>query len=174
MAKRDSDLDRYIWKSGPDTGILIESVHKWDPTSTGKRPAVLIRRDDYSTVRVVINDLVTTTSSGHREHMSLRVGSHTLFCLHENDTMAEIIATEIANELSEIGVELTRRANLDRFMVAKVGSSAKLEEATENFVIPVTVGWAYQHVWRSEVESRKLKTIKLSVLLDGIDFQGMD
>lgn len=88
--------------------------------------------------------------------------------------MAEILATEVANELSEIGVELTRRANLTRFMTAKVGMAGKLEEDTENFVIPVTVGWAYQHIWRSEVESRKLKTIKLSMLLDGIELQGMD
>lgn len=57
-----------------------------------------------------------------------------------------------------------------QFAVTEVGAIAEVEEATENFVVPITVGWAYQETWELQVESLPIKRIPLSIILECDEF----
>ena len=53
---------------------------------------------------------------------------------------------------------------LAKFQVTEVGEVSEIEESTENYVVPITIGWAYQETWRLSPEA-----MKLAVLLPQFD-----
>jgi hypothetical protein len=155
------ELRKHIWQELPPTGILIESVHKWRGDLTEKRPAITIKRNAYRNVRVSILDRTGTDEEGNENFATLWVGSHTLFCIHGTGAGVEILATEVQRELTQYSPVITKMFGLHKFKVNQVGQIGELEEATENFVIPITVGWAYEETWSLEQEALRLSAISL-------------
>jgi hypothetical protein len=160
----DPALKSLLWRDGLDTGILIESINRWRGDLVEKRPAVIIKRNAYTNVRITINDLSGTDKRGFDNFTTFWVGSHTLFCIHGTGAGAELLATETQRELTQFGPVFRQQLNLAKFQVTEVGTIHELEEASENFVIPVTVGWAYQETWSIRPESLPLKSIQMDPL----------
>jgi hypothetical protein len=79
---------------------------------------------------------------------------------------AESLATEVRREMTEFGPAIRDTFCLLRFQVVEVGAISELEESTENFVVPVTVGWACQESWQLMQQAPRLKRISLSYLTD--------
>ena len=77
-----------------------------------------------------------------------------------------MLATEVQRELTGFGPVILKSLGLHRFQVTEVGAIAELEEATENFVVPVTVGYAYEQRWLIKRQAPTLRTISLSTILD--------
>jgi hypothetical protein len=104
---------------------------------------------------------------GNEHFETFWVGSHTLFCLGaRSGAQAEALATEVRKEMAEFGPAILRTFCLHRFGVVEVGPISELEESTENFVVPVTVGWAFVERWQLLQQAPRLKRISLSYLLD--------
>ena len=162
-------LQHLIWRDGERTSILIESLTRWDPTTTGNRPAILIKRNAYKNRRVGSGDRKQAPSAdqhGHAHFGTFWVGSHTLFCLGESGAQAEALSTEVRRDLAEFAPAILKTFYLHRFQVVEVGPISELEESTENFMVPVTIGWAFQESWQLLQQAPRLKTISLSYLLD--------
>ena len=68
--------------------------------------------------------------------------------------------------MTGFGPVIQRTLRLHRFSVTEVGAIAELEEATENFVVPVTVGYAYEQNWLIRQQAPTLRSVSLSTLLD--------
>lgn len=163
----EPDLRKLLWQEDPPTGILIESIHRWRGDLVEKRPAIIIKRNAYKNVRIVIADFVGTDEEGFDNYSTLWVGSHTLFCIHGRGAAAEILGTEVQRELTQFGPMILKMLGLYKFQVTSVGSISELEEAKENFAVPVTVGWAYAENWRLEPESLRLSRVQFEFnLLD--------
>jgi len=160
------DLRKLIWREDPPTGILIESVYRWRGDLTEKRPAVLIKRNAYKNVRMTILDNVGTDEEGFDNYATLWVGSHTLFCIHGTGASAEILATEVQRELTQFAPVFTKMFGLHKFKVNEVGQISELEEATENFLVPITIGWAYEETWKLEPESLRMMAMDIAFNLD--------
>jgi len=163
------ELQRLIWQQGEQTNILIEAIHRWVPELTEHRPGVIIKRNAYANHRFGIGDRLQTPSAdryGDPHYATFWVGSHTLFCLGGSGAQAELLATEVQRELTEFGPAILKSLGLHRFQVTEVGAIAELEEATENFVVPVTVGYAYEQRWLIRQQAPTLRTISLSTILD--------
>jgi hypothetical protein len=163
----EPDLKHLIWKPGEDTGILIESVHRWRPETTERRPAIIVKRNAYQNERRGIGDrrmgpIVDQEGSDH--YVTFWKGSHTLFCIGGTGAQAEILSTEVQRELTEFGPELARTLGLMRFQVTEIGAVGELEEAQENFVVPVTVGYAYEERWITKLQGPRLNTVSLSLI----------
>jgi hypothetical protein len=75
----------------------------------------------------------------------------------------------VQREITQFAPVLMDTLNLFRLVVTDVGPIAEIEEAKESFVIPVTIGWAYQEAWKIRQEALRLQGIKLSTLLDGVN-----
>lgn len=151
-----------IWQDGPSTGIMIESVHRWRGDLADKRPAILVKRNAYRNLRVTIQDRQAVDGRGFEHYMTLWVGSHTVFCVHGTGAQCEILATEVQRELTQFGPAIGQQLGLHKFQVTEVGAVS--EEATTGwYVVPVTVGWAYQETWRLDPDSLPLKGVALTV-----------
>jgi len=160
------DLRRYIWQSGPETGILIESVHRWRGDVVEKRPALLIKRNAYQNKRVMIADLSGITEQGFDNHTNFWVGSHTVFCIHGTGASVEILATEVQRFFNGFSPIVRQYLGLHQFAVMEVGAISEVEEASENFLVPITLAWTYQERWLLEQQSLPIRRIPLSIILD--------
>lgn len=163
------ELASLIWRPGDVTGIVIESIHRWRPQTTGQRPAVVIKRNAYRNQRYGIGDRQQgnpTDRTGTEKFTTFWVGSHTLFCLGDTGARTELLATEVQRQLTEFGPQLRESIKLHRFAVLEVGPVAELEEQIETFVVPVIVGYAFEETWVVTQQAPKLSRVSLSTLLD--------
>lgn len=166
----DADLRHLLWSEQERTAILIESVTRWRPGLTEKRPAVIVKRNTFQNQRRGIGDLRQGPSSdgyGNDHYVTFWIGSHTLFCIGGSGPQAELLAAEVQRELTEFGPELRKRLSLLRWQVTEIGPVAELEEAQENFAVPVTVATAYEERWIIRKQVPRLNRISLSMLVDG-------
>lgn len=163
----EPDLRHLVWRPDERTGILIESIHRWRGSIVEKRPAIVIKRNAMQNLRLVIANKAGVTEQGHVEYMTTWVGSHTLFCIHGSGASVELLATETQRELTHFAPVISDYLGLMKWSVTEVGAISELEEARESFVVPITIGWAYEELWKLELESLKLRKIPLSAFLDG-------
>jgi hypothetical protein len=161
------ELHDLMWRDTERSNILIEMNTRWDPKQTGKVPAVIIKRNSYENVRLGIDDRNQGYPSDGKEHfLTLWSGSHTLFCIGGTGAQAEYLASEVQRELTEFGPTIRKWLNLIKFRVLTFGEPSELEEATENFVVPVTVGCVYPEEWVIDPNSPRLAKISLLSLID--------
>ncbi len=162
----EDSIDSLVWRPDERTAILIESIYKRTELLE-KRPAVIIKPNAMTNMRLGINDSLGPNEQGHEQYQTFWVGSHTLFCLWGAGASAEVLADEVRRELSQFHDLFTRYLLLHRWQVTEVGEVATLEEAKQTFVVPVTVGWVFEEKWRIEKESLKIRKISVHNLLDG-------
>ena len=157
----EPDLRRFVWQEDERSGILIASEHRWRGELVEKRPAVIIKRNAYKNLRIGIADRIGINERGGDAFLTTWVGSHTLFCIHGTGAGTEILATEVQRELTQFTPVLVSYLKLLKFKVNEIGPISELEEATENFVVPITVGWAYEEKWSIDPASLPLKAVRL-------------
>jgi len=163
------DLRHLIWRAGEDTGILIESIHRWRPELTEHRPAVIVKRNAYSNTRRGFGDRrqgPPADIDGFAHYITFWTGSHTLFCIGGSGAQAEILGSEVQREFTQFGPELARALDLKRIQVTEIGAVAELEEAQANYVVPVTVGYTYEERWIVRPQVPRLNKISMSMLFE--------
>lgn len=164
------ELRHLIWQESPEgSNILIESIHRWRPHLTEQRPAVIVKRNAYSNQRKGIGDKQQGPPAdiyGSQRFATFWTGSHTLFCIGGTGAQAELLATEVQREISQFGPVIRRLMQLHRLQVVEVGEIGELEEATENFVVPIIVGYAYEECWALVPQAPPLHNVSLSLLLE--------
>lgn len=103
---------------------------------------------------------------GNPHYATYWIGSHTLFCIGGSGAQAELLATEVQREMTEFGPVIHKVMGLHRFQAAEVGEIGELEESTENFVVPVTVAYAFEQRWILLQQAPRLSAISLSMILE--------
>jgi hypothetical protein len=154
-----------IWLDTKATGIQIEPFLTWKPELTEKRPAVIIRRNDWSTRRIGIDDrqMGLVTLDGTERYSVLLLGSTTLFCIAGNGNEAERLGAEVYEEIMQFAPIIRAELGLMRFQLMSVGAAFKVKEATANYAVPLTVAYAFEECWNIRQHAPKLKTISLTV-----------
>jgi hypothetical protein len=152
------------WRDDVQTGIAIEDATVWRPELSDKRPAIIIRRNTWKSIKVAIDNLSGTTPTGFDEHTKLWRGSHTLFCIAKEGAEAEILAAETYRYLLHFGPVFRKYFNLMMFELVEVGGLSELEEATERYAVPITVAYGWGETWVLQLLSPRLKHISLSSL----------
>jgi hypothetical protein len=166
---RATDLKQFIWKEDASSGIVIESVYRWRGDLVEKRPAILVKRNAYRQSRLGINDKIMGVGTSGAIYPNERgaihlhtvnwVGSHTIFCIHGTGASCEILASEVVDELTMFAPVIRQQLLLMDFQVTEVGAISELEEASENYVIPVTAGWVYNKTWELFEDSLPLREV---------------
>lgn len=163
----EPDLRHLLWHGDEGATILIESHHRWLPTQVERRPAIVVKRNAYSNFRAGVGDALQGNAAnlqGDRTYSTFWVGSHTCFCIGGSGAQAELLGGEVQRELSQFGPEILRHADLHRWQVTEIGAVGILEEHHENFVVPVTVAYAYNETWTLRQEAPRLNAIGLTTL----------
>ena len=143
-------LQDKLWTAGEATGILIEPVGRWRPQLTEKRPAVIVKRNGLKALRQGLDDrmmLGRGPEGAKRLYATYMQGSHTMFCMAGESAEAEVLGAEVYRELLEFGPETRRAMSLHRFQMVDVSELSLVEEATENFVVAVTVAYVFEEAW---------------------------
>ncbi len=165
----DPNLRQLVWQDNETTPILIESVWRWDPTTTGLRPGIIVKRNSYKFQRLGIGDnrhqLPPADKSGNPHYWVLWLGSHTLFCMGHSGAQVELLAAETQREFTQFAPEIRQSLGLMRLEVLEVGAVHLLEEAADTFVVPITVAYAYPEAWSLRQEAPRLKNLSLTTLL---------
>jgi hypothetical protein len=140
-----------IWTPDIATSqIQVLPVSDWRPNTTEQRPALLIKRQELKFVRFGIDNRLM---GGGPKYTSKRYysaglqGSHTVFCISGEGGEAEELAAEVMNELMKFAPIIREWLNMLRVELVGIGELAKLEEASENFVVPVNIAYAFLQGW---------------------------
>jgi hypothetical protein len=149
-------LQDLLWRARGVGNILIESVTRWKPQELALRPAVIVKRNDWEAERLFPDDRYGSTPEGDPIFLNLMHGSHTLFCIAKAGEEAEILAGEVLNEIAGFGHLIRRMLNLIRFVPMGFGQIFELEEATENYAVPVNVAYAHQNSWTIHEHAPKM------------------
>lgn len=162
----EPSLKHLLWKDSEDSGILIESFHRWTPAMTSSRPGIIIKRDACQNSRRGVGDRRGPGATGFDHYATFWTGSHTLFCLGNHGAETEILACEVQRHLTQFSDVIARTLNLKRFQVLQVGAVSLLEESSQNFVVPVTIGYTYEESWVVRPQVPTLSAVSLSMLLE--------
>lgn len=168
------EMKQYVWRDSVTSGILIESVHRYKPESIESRPAIMIKRNAFRQFPIGISNQMmgagitaypNEKGAIHR-FSTLFVGSHTLFCIHKTGASAEILASEVLEQAVTATFPIRLHLGLRQFSVTEVGAIQPIaNEAYENMIVPITIGWAYEFTWQLREESLALQDISLTDLL---------
>ncbi len=151
-------LKEALWDAElSETKIMIDSVFKFNAAATEFRPGIFIKPGPWKILRYGIDDrkMVGTRrtdecSDRHRvtNYNAMVQGSHTVFCVAGESGEVEILAAEVYRELMSFGPIARRKFNFLRFVVSDIGEPSLIEEATENFVVPIIVSYGASESWR--------------------------
>lgn len=156
-----------LWQATNPTNILVESVTRWKPEATETRPAIILKRGQWTSQRLVLNDFAGINDSflGSNSYGRLMVGSHTLFCICNSGVQAEILAGEVFKDLNSYGLVIANILNLVKFEAVELGALFQIEEGKENYAAPIVVQYTGQEVWTIAQQGPVLKRISLSSYL---------
>lgn len=147
------ELQHYVWNTDDKVSkILIESVHRWNPTNIQQRPAVLVKRGPWKILQLGIGSRYAGAidADGYAEdlHTVGVMGTHTFFCIGSPGTEAEMIAMEAVNCLMGFMQVIREQFCLGRFIVSDIGPVSKVDECQDHFGVPVNVEYSMQWSWK--------------------------
>jgi hypothetical protein len=75
----------------------------------------------------------------------------------------EVLATEVQTELTEQAPQLVNNLSLMMLRVTEEGPVSSVEESTQNYVVPITLAWAYSECWQLRPDNLPMKRITLTM-----------
>ena len=156
-----------VWKQKQcDSGILIEIAPTWNPITTEKRPAIIIKRNDWTNIkRGSLGNVSGATPEGNKKYTKFMKGSHTLFCICKKWAEAEILGAEVYRHFMHYGDVFRQYFNLMMFELVQIGQPHEIEECEEHWTVPVTVSYAWEETWILRQAAPRLKVFRVSSLL---------
>jgi hypothetical protein len=152
-----------LWSPADPTGIVVESITRWKPDASGQRPAVVVRRNDFQSIKLGIGNQKQgyyTADSGEMYEKGMR-GSHTLFCLEGEAGGAERLAAEVWRDVLQFGQLYRVNLKLWQFEAAEFGALHRVEEAAGSYAVPITVTYTYSEAWTLWPNAPIIKKIDL-------------
>ena len=149
-----------VWSPDADTGIYIESLHRWRPELTESRPGIILSEGEWRWQRPGIGDKMGVDYRSGKKHFGgFWQGTHTFFAVDNQGAEAQILAWEIAKIMLWFESEIAEKLELHRFIPATVGKVSALKESTENYVVPVSVAYVASETWYLQEDAPRLKRI---------------
>ena len=148
---QQASLKARVWNSDPELSqIQILPLFDYRPNETEQRPALIIKRQELKFIRYGIDNRWMGSGGkdgGTRIYEALMQGSHTVFCIAGESGEAEDLAYETYQELMKFAPVVREWVNLTRIQLVGVGEVSKLEEATENFIVPIDIAYSFPEKW---------------------------
>lgn len=149
-----------VWTGDEKTSLYIETLARWRPELTEARPAIIIKEGDWQNERVGIGDMFGADArTGAVSYCSHWRGTHVIFALGGEGAETQVLAAEIAKLLVWFGPVIMDQLELHRFLLTSVSGLHAVQEATENYVAAVSVGYVAEERWDLTVEAPRLRRI---------------
>lgn len=152
------------WTPDENSGLYIEALAHWRPELTEFRPAILIKEGDWNYDRRVIGDQAGQEwRDGRQFYAGFWKGSHTMFIVGKEAAETQLLSIEVAKLLLYYGPVICDQMQLHRFVMLRIGAVSALKEATENYVVPVSVAYVSEETWSLQVDAPRLKKISIDI-----------
>jgi hypothetical protein len=148
-------------QQAPNSPINIGLVEEWSPADGGRRPAILVRDDDWQVQPFSIDARLqgTVPFDGVDSFVSFWTGTLTLFGISPLPQEAKLLRREVMIELVENASIIRQEFSLQRFVVVGAGKLFRVKEARDHYASPVTVGFAIEHDWSLVTQAPYLKSV---------------
>lgn len=157
-----SCLEQLVWTSdSKTTAIQIQPVWAYKVQDVQRRPAIYVKRNEWTTQKLGINEGFTVNASRglngeigrvKGEYQSRMVlGSHTINCVSGEGAMCEDLAGEVFDFMMSFSSVFRSDLKLHKFEVASIGAISEVDESTEHFVVPIVVNYAAAWAWNLNV-----------------------
>jgi hypothetical protein len=151
--------------------ISIEPVYRWDTRLVQQRPAIMIKRNTAKPVKTAIKNEMQMINGPADEDLPENArkfylpiqGSHTLFCISTDGGAAELLSTEIARAIYQVGELLITELGFNTFDLGQIGSVARLKQSTEHFAVPVVFVYSYADYWKLVKQEPRFKGATIQV-----------
>jgi hypothetical protein len=163
----DPTFQKMLWQVDETTGIAIESATRWVPELTEKRPGIIIKRNGFQRSKLVIGDktIMAPDNSGNYYYVNAWQGAHTLFCIANKGAEVELLAAEVYREINQFSQLVRAQLDILRLEVRQVGDLMILEEARQNWTVPVVVSYAWTENWTLNNQSAvPVKTLDMAFM----------
>lgn len=145
------------------TGIMIEDASVWTPNRSGKRPAILVKRNAWEhQKRLTLDASAGTTDAGDPQYVKLWRGSHTIFCVAKSCGEVETLVAETYRFFMHFGPVIMEWFNLLMFELLEVGAPAMVDEANQYWAVPITIAYGWDELWTVRQWMPVLKDVRLS------------
>ena len=155
----------YVWTPNRETSkISIESYTRWDPSLVENRPALIVKRNAWQFIRLGIanRSMGEARKDGSRVYTNAWAGSHTIFVIAGEGAECEKLVAEVYRELNQFSPVMRNSLNLAKLQLAEIGEMRLLEEASENFIVPISLAYAFFEDWKITSSSPPLRGAKYS------------
>lgn len=169
-----SAIRDFVYTPTQDTGITIESATRWDPRQVESRPAIYIKRDVWQNRHGYVSidnryqsrvPEAGSPDSGDR-YEAIVQGRHTMVCVARTGAEAEDLGSEVFFRLLEFTPVIRKDFNFHKFTVDELGQSAKLEESSEHWAVPVSVSYTIAHGWLIRMLGPYMKSVSVNTQVD--------
>lgn len=164
----DPDLAKpgteFVWTQDPLTRrISIESYTRWDADLVENRPALIVKRNGWQHQRLAIDNRYHgfVNPAGSRDYSCSWLGSHTVFVISGEGAECEKLAAEVYRELNQFAPLMRKELDLLRLEVTEVGELSLLEEASENFVVPIVIAYGFTESWTLRPSAAPLRKAEI-------------
>lgn len=151
------------WRRGDDSGILIETHSRWTPAQEEKRPAIIIKPNQWRWKRETIGGQAgEDEETGADNMMGFWYGSHTFFAITSKGAETEILAAELSRLLEHYQKTLVEDFELHRAVPLELGELGQVKEAATNWAVPVSIAYVIESVHEIIPHAPRLKRIRFS------------
>jgi hypothetical protein len=160
-------FEKFIWNADPKIRTLhIDYDYNYGPSALDRRPAIYVGTDDVMFNKVVMDNYASHTfdRSGERKN---KVAKTIIIVRHIGSSPDESLALADMSADFFMGIgSMMKDAMGQRLMeyeVTGVKSSRPFEksaqQADQNFIADLLIGFAYNSAWLINYESHRIKTI---------------
>jgi len=159
-------LKDLIWMEGDESKILIETVTNEKLKTVGKRPAILVAREDVNLKRETLDYSVHQLGPElGQNYYATAHGAVTIFCITNDPNYTELLAAEVFQYLLYITPEIEHSLCCNRrFDVKTLGRPAEVEGYGGTFVIPVVCNYVSDIGWELRENIPRLRSMVASMI----------
>lgn len=151
------------WLATDNTGILLEAVGSWKPSTAEKRLGVAVVRRTWQLERKLIGDFADVDPyTGVSNYLAYWNGGHILACYGAADAETEILAIEVARLMLRFGPTIVEQVGLHRFRVVAIEARREIKEVSQHSGVPVLVEYVAEESWSITPDAPRLKRIEFS------------
>lgn len=150
-----------------NSSVFIASASAFTPEITDKRPAVIIRRMEWSCNDIGVGEnTMPVANSTQRRFLYSFSGSHAFFCTSRESGELDLLTEEVMNCFIYFRPVIRRILGLAKFLLKMVDKVTIFRSNRDYFVCPIMVQYLWTESWTTEPNFDEVMNIIENAALD--------
>lgn len=152
----NQDLDYLVFNENQAQGtIRIAMNTTFDATAAERLPALIIKRGQQESRRIVIGDLASTpgVTSNERRYVRRLIGSHQIMIISAVDGEVEALSLEVLDLLTCVSPVLVSLYPFGDFQVAGLSEMQLMSQVGNKYGVMLGMQYQYEYGWSVTVDN---------------------